>query len=237
MAFKVHHVRNGFVFDRGNDTGGGTRFHGGHNVFVGDLVLVLQRHAHHAHDGVGGESKEPDDGLQDHDQEEHEADHANGNLFGAAHGHALRNQVGEHHKEYRHERHGAGERHAGHEFGREEKAKERLKKHAENAFTDDTAQNGNEVNAHLHDREEVARVFLELKHLSSTAVAVFGHSREAYLARAGECNFRHGKVGRGHNKQNNESKVGEEIHDGPLCVKAGKDLFPRRNRSFYFKVK
>ena len=103
MVFKAHHVRDGGMLKRRDDARLGARLDRRDYVLVGDLVLVVERHAHHAHDRVGEHRQEPDERLEEHDERHHRTDAAHGHLFGAAHGDALRNEVREHHEENRDE--------------------------------------------------------------------------------------------------------------------------------------
>ena len=171
-------------------------------VLVGDLVLVVERHAHHAHDRVGEHRQEPDERLEEHDERHHRTDAAHGHLFGAAHGDALRNEVREHHEENRDE----------------QEREDRLADHA--------AENGHGVDADLHHRKEVTRILLEVENEPGAVVALFGHALEPHLAGACEGDFRHGEVRRAYDEKRDEDELREHDRGFPEMTYGDRRALP-----------
>ena len=188
--FQFKHVLDQLMFLLAQHPGQRARFHHRINIIGGDIVFTHHRDFKQAENHVGHAVEKPHHRAEQQQTETHRIDNAQRDRFRRNHPDSFGRQVGEQNKQAGHQGKRADKAQLIGQLRRNQPIEQVAKRRGESGVADDTAEDGDGVQADLHDGKEHARRFLHFQHALRVDIAFIGQQFEFDFTRGRQRYFR-----------------------------------------------
>ena len=211
---QLEHVGNHLLLTRFQHARTGAGLGQRKDVVGRDAVIALGGQTQQFDELIGGTRVKPDDRLEQRHRPQHRLEQARRPDLRLRHPEPLRNQIGKHDEQRRHDDERA-QKSEGLRTGRRQPMRVQLAQcRAQRTFTDDAAQNGDGVQADLHHGEVVPGLLLQLQHLGRPNIPLIRHLRQPQTPRSCERKLGQRKKGAEHDQQSDDEKAFGQLHTG-----------------------